>query len=136
MQPRGRFGALDVDGKRVARLPTRSRDGDGSWINGGFFVFSPRIGDYIDGDDTVWEQEPLRRLAPRASCRPTSTTASGSRWTRSARRPELEELWQTGRAPWKVVVVSFWRGRRVLLTGHTGFKGGWLALQLRSSAPR
>ncbi len=68
--------------------------GDGGWINGGFFVLSPEVLDYIDGDDTIWEQEPLERLAAR---RPAdgvrSTTASGSRWTRCATSIHLEELW-------------------------------------------
>jgi glucose-1-phosphate cytidylyltransferase len=57
-QPPGRFGALEADGASV--LGFREKPiGDGGWINGGFFVLDPRVGDYIDGDQTVWEREPL-----------------------------------------------------------------------------
>ena len=58
--------------------------GDGGWTNGGFFVLSPGVGRYIDGDDTVWEQEPCERSRARASSRATATRASGRRWTRCA----------------------------------------------------
>jgi glucose-1-phosphate cytidylyltransferase len=62
VQPPGRFGALDVDGNRVRQFEEKPR-GDGAWTNGGFFVLSPQVGGYIDGDDTLWEQEPMRSLA-------------------------------------------------------------------------
>ena len=62
VQPPGRFGALDVHGERVTRFREKPR-GDGTWTNGGFFVLNPEVGAYIEGDRTVWEAEPLRRLA-------------------------------------------------------------------------
>src|SRR2546421_4772682 len=62
VKPPGRFGALRVRGDRVERFEEKP-EGDGSWINGGFFVLSPRVGEYIEGDETVWEREPLERLA-------------------------------------------------------------------------
>lgn len=62
VQPRGRWGAVDIDGDRIHRYEEKPK-GDGGWINGGFFVLSPSVGDYIEGDDTVWEREPLQRLA-------------------------------------------------------------------------
>ena len=62
VQPPGRFGALDVEGARVREFEEKPR-GDGGWTNGGFFVLSPDVGRYIDGDDTVWEQGPMRSLA-------------------------------------------------------------------------
>ena len=61
-QPPGRFGASTTEGNRVTGFQEKPR-GDGGWINGGFFVLSPKVGDYIDGDATVWEQEPMTKLA-------------------------------------------------------------------------
>src|SRR5262245_9759610 len=62
VQPAGRFGALDVQGDAVRSFVEKPK-GDGAWVNGGFFVISPKALDYIDGDGTTWEQEPLTRLA-------------------------------------------------------------------------
>ena len=62
VQPPGRFGALDVHGDRVLHFREKPR-GDGTWTNGGFFVLNPKVGEYIEGDATTWEEEPLRRLA-------------------------------------------------------------------------
>ena len=61
-QPPGRFGALRHEGERVTGFQEKPL-GDGGWINGGFFVLSPKVGDYIAGDSTVWEREPMERLA-------------------------------------------------------------------------
>ena len=61
-QPPGRFGSLRLDGNRVTGFQEKPI-GDGGWINGGFFVLSPKVGDYIDGDASVWEREPMERLA-------------------------------------------------------------------------
>lgn len=62
VQPPGRYGALEVHGDLVTHFREKPR-GDGTWTNGGFFVLNPKIGEYISGDDTTWEEEPLRRLA-------------------------------------------------------------------------
>ena len=61
-QPPGRFGSLRLEGNRVTGFQEKPI-GDGGWINGGFFVLSPQVGDYIDGDSSVWEREPMERLA-------------------------------------------------------------------------
>ena len=75
--------------------------GDGGWINGGFFVLSPKVGDYIEGDSTVWEREPLEQLAAE---RQLSVYFHNGFWqpmdTLRDKR-YLEELWEQGRAPWK-----------------------------------
>lgn len=100
VQPPGRFGALDIDGSRITRF-TEKPQGDGSWINGGFFVLRPGVLDYIDGDDTVWEREPLERLArERQLC---AYTHPGFWQPMDTLRDKirLEELWQKGCAPWK-----------------------------------
>ena len=74
-----------------------------AWINGGFFVLSPAVLDYIAGDATLWEHEPLERLAARRpAVAPITTADSGSRWTPCATRHALEELWSSGNAPWKI----------------------------------
>jgi glucose-1-phosphate cytidylyltransferase len=101
VQPGGRFGALDVDGKRVAGFREKP-EGDDSWINGGFFVFSPRIGDYIDGDATVFEQEPLRRLSAEGQLSAYEHDGFWQPMDTIREKNRLEELWQTGNAPWKV----------------------------------
>ncbi|MGY4594590.1 hypothetical protein ACVWXL_002336 [Bradyrhizobium sp. GM22.5] len=61
-QPPGRFGAINYDGTRVTGFQEKPR-GDGGWINGGFFVLSPKIGNYVEGDATIWEREPMINLA-------------------------------------------------------------------------
>src|SRR5437660_36726 len=62
VQPPGRFGALDIEGDMIRRFHEKPR-GDGAWVNGGFFVLSPAVGEDIEGDATVWEEEPVERLA-------------------------------------------------------------------------
>jgi glucose-1-phosphate cytidylyltransferase len=100
VQPPGRFGALDMDGERVSHFEEKPR-GDGAWMNGGFFVLSPRIGRYLDGDETVWEQEPMRALARDGQL---ASYRHGGFWQAMDTlrdRNHLEELWSTGQAPWR-----------------------------------
>lgn len=100
VQPPGRFGALDLDGERVLSFQEKPQ-GDGSWINGGFFVLESAAIQTIDGDATVWEREPLERLAAEGQLgiyrhhgfwRPMDTLRD---------RVELEALWDRQAAPWK-----------------------------------
>ena len=100
-QPPGRFGAIRSEGRRVTGFQEKPI-GDGGWINGGFFVLSPEVGRYIEGDATVWEQEPMRRLADdgqlsvyfhRGFWQPMDTLRD---------KRHLEDLWASGKAPWKV----------------------------------
>lgn len=100
VQPPGRFGALEHEGNRVTGFAEKPR-GDGGWINGGFFVVSPQVDSTIEGDSTVWEREPLERLAReeqlsvyfhRGFWQPMDTLRD---------KRHLEELWAAGRAPWK-----------------------------------
>jgi glucose-1-phosphate cytidylyltransferase len=101
VQPGGRFGALDLDGNRVVDFREKPA-GDGSWINGGFFVLSPRIGDYIDGDETVFEQEPLRRLVAEGQLSAYAHEGFWQPMDTMREKGQLEELWRSGHAPWKV----------------------------------
>jgi glucose-1-phosphate cytidylyltransferase len=100
VQPPGRYGALRLDGARVDGFIEKPR-GDGGLINGGFFVLSPRVLDRIDNDATSWEHEPLAGLARDGEL---MAYVHGGFWQPMdtlRERNLLEELWQSGRAPWK-----------------------------------
>jgi glucose-1-phosphate cytidylyltransferase len=101
VQPSGRFGALDIDGERIRGYEEKPR-GDGGWINGGFFVLSPEVERYIDGDSSVWEQEPLERLA--ADDQLAAYRHDGFWYAVDTVRDKrhLQELWDAGDAPWKL----------------------------------
>ena len=100
VQPPGRFGALDVDGGRVRAFEEKPR-GDGSWTNGGFFVLSPGIDEYIDGDRTVWEQEPMRSLASEGELACYRHEGFWQAMDTLRDRNHLDELWTSGSAPWR-----------------------------------
>ncbi len=101
VRPPGRFGALAVDGDRVDGIIEKP-DGDGSWINGGFFVLSSKVLDRIEGDLTVWEQAPLESLASDGQL---AAYRHGGFWqpmdTLRDKR-YLDDLWASGNAKWKV----------------------------------
>ncbi len=101
VQPPGRFGALALDGDRVQSFDEKPR-GDGGWMNGGFFVCSSRVGEYIDGDDTVWEQGPLRGLARDGQLASYRHEGFWHAMDTLRDRNQLEELWGSGGAPWRV----------------------------------
>ncbi len=101
--PPGRFGALDIHGDRVRSFQEKPR-GDGAMINGGFFVLSPRVLDYIDGDDTLWEQEPLQRLAAEGELMAWQHAGFWQPMDTLRDKTYLEELWASGKAPWKTWV--------------------------------
>ena len=101
MQPPGRFGALRVEGNRVINFAEKPQ-GDGGWVNGGFFVLSSKVLRYIEGDQTAWEGAPMERLSTenqvtayfhRGFWQPMDTLRD---------KNHLEALWAAGRAPWKV----------------------------------
>jgi glucose-1-phosphate cytidylyltransferase len=100
VQPSGRYGALDVNGTTVRRFIEKPK-GDGGWINGGFFVLSPRCLDYIPGDATSWEGEPLTRLAADGELMAFEHTGFWQAMDTLRDKNQLEELWQGGNAPWK-----------------------------------
>ena len=101
MQPPGRFGALRVEGNRVVNFAEKPQ-GDGGWVNGGFFVLSPKVLGYIAGDKTAWEGAPMERLS---SERQVSAYLHHGFWQPMdtlREKNQLEALWTGGRAPWKV----------------------------------
>ncbi|RCW67356.1 glucose-1-phosphate cytidylyltransferase [Pseudorhodoferax soli] len=99
--PPGRFGALDLQDKKVMAFKEKPK-GDGGLINGGFFVLSPEVLDYITADDTVWEREPLERLAREGQLGAYEHTGFWQPMDTLRDKTHLEELWQSGAAPWKV----------------------------------
>ncbi|MEA2375927.1 MAG: glucose-phosphate cytidylyltransferase [Thermoleophilaceae bacterium] len=101
VQPPGRFGALDIEGDVIRSFHEKPR-GDGAWVNGGFFVLSPAVGDYIEGDGSVWEEEPVERLAQDGQLRAYRYDGFWRAMDTVRDRNVLEELWRSGGAPWKV----------------------------------
>lgn len=99
-QPPGRFGALDLAGHRITSFQEKPQ-GDGAWINGGFFVLSPRVIDYVAGDDTAWEREPMERLASEGQMSAYRHDGFWQPMDTLRDRNLLESLWQSGKAPWK-----------------------------------
>lgn len=99
VQPPGRFGALDVHGDRVTHFREKPR-GDGAWTNGGFFVLEPGVVKYLSGDETVWEEEPLRRLAHENEL--ASFRHEGFWQVMDTLRDKqvLQDLWDSGHPPW------------------------------------
>jgi glucose-1-phosphate cytidylyltransferase len=98
--PTARFGGLELDGKTVTSFVEKPH-GDGGLVNGGFFVLSPGVLDYIAGDDTVWEQEPLRRLAAEGQLMAYEHLGFWHPMDTLRDKTHLEELWGSGQAPWK-----------------------------------
>ena len=101
VQPPGRFGVIDIEEDKIRDF-TEKPPGDGSWINGGFFVLEPDVFDLIDGDATSWERGPMETLA--RSGQLSAFRHSGFFHPMDTMRDKayLEELWTSGRAPWKV----------------------------------
>jgi glucose-1-phosphate cytidylyltransferase len=100
-QPPGRFGVLETVEDRVIRMKEKPL-GDGGWINGGFFVLSPKVLDLIEDDHTIWEAWPMQTLASQDQLRAYRHAGFWHPMDTLRDRHYLEELWISGRAPWKV----------------------------------
>jgi glucose-1-phosphate cytidylyltransferase len=101
VQPPGRFGALDIEGDQIRSFHEKPR-GDGAWVNGGYFLLSPRVGDYIAGDRTIWEEEPVERLASDGELRAYRHGGFWRAMDTLRDRNHLEDLWRSGEAPWRI----------------------------------
>ncbi len=100
VQPPGRYGALELHGDRITGFQEKPH-GDEGWINGGFFVLSPQVGEYIEGDETIWEREPMERLAQAGQLAAFKHDGFWYAMDTLRDKNELESLWASGRAPWK-----------------------------------
>lgn len=98
--PPGRYGALQREGDLVAGFTEKPR-GDGGWINGGYFVLSPQVLDFITDDDTSWEAEPLNALAQDQQLMSFEHAGFWQPMDTLREKNLLEELWQSGTAPWR-----------------------------------
>jgi glucose-1-phosphate cytidylyltransferase len=103
VQPPGRFGVFSIsDQDPVVHSFTEKPKGDASWINGGFFVLEPDVLDYIDGDDTIWEHEPMNRLAREGQLVAYRHDGFWQNMDTLRDKTVLLDLWASGSAPWKV----------------------------------
>jgi glucose-1-phosphate cytidylyltransferase len=103
VQPPGRFGAFHLE-EGQNRVPAfkEKPQGDGAWINGGFFVLEPSVMDYIPDDTTVWEQAPMEKLAREGMLAAYKHDGFWQNMDTLRDKNYLEELWQTGKCPWKI----------------------------------
>lgn len=101
VRPPGRFGALDLDRNRITRFLEKP-EGDGGWINGGFFILSPGVLEYIESDETVWERDPLENLARDGQLAAYRHRGFWQPMDTLRDKMLLEELWSEDEAPWKV----------------------------------
>ena len=102
VQPPGRYGLLDLDITGSVKGFQEKPQGDGGWINGGFFVLEPAVFDLIDGDSTTWEQEPMQQLAADGQLQAYQHRGFWQPMDTLRDRVHLEELWASGKAPWKL----------------------------------
>jgi glucose-1-phosphate cytidylyltransferase len=103
VQPPGRFGAIRLDQNQTLISSFREKpQGDGAWINGGFFIVEPESINYISDDSTVWEQEPLARMAREGKLSAYRHTGYWQNMDTLRDKIVLDELWQTENPPWKI----------------------------------
>ena len=100
VQPPGRFGSMDMQ-EHLIRGFHEKPEGDGSWINGGFFVLSPKVGRLIAEDSTIWERGPVEALAAEGELAAWPHHGFWHAMDTLRDKTELEELWTSGRAPWR-----------------------------------
>ena len=100
VQPPGRFGALKLEGDQVEGFLEKPR-GDGSWINGGFFVLSPKVESYLEGDSMPWEHAPMEKLAKDRQLGVFRHFGFWQPMDTLRDKTQLEEMWASGKAPWR-----------------------------------
>lgn len=101
VRPPARFGHLVFNGDRIDQFSEKPQTGEG-WINGAFFVLEPKVFDYIEGDDTQWEREPLEKLSQDGQLMAYRHTSFWQCMDTLRDKKLLEDLWQHGGAPWKI----------------------------------
>lgn len=100
VQPPGRFGALEIEGTQINSFLEKPQ-GDGGWINGGFFVLNPKVLSLISGDEILWEKQPLESLARQGQLQSFFHSGFWQPMDTLRDKNHLEELWASGKAPWK-----------------------------------
>jgi glucose-1-phosphate cytidylyltransferase len=101
VQPQGRFGALGIDNNNSVKSFVEKPSGDGMFINGGFFVISPKVLDLIDNDNTVWEKKPMEQLVKNNQLSAYKHKGFWQPMDTLRDKQHLEDLWSKGEAPWK-----------------------------------
>ncbi|MCS6774449.1 MAG: glucose-1-phosphate cytidylyltransferase [Anaerolineae bacterium] len=101
-RPPARFGDLKIEGDQVTRFAEKPQAG-GGWINAGFFVLHPRVLDFIEGDETIWERDPLERLVATGELMAYRHEGFWQPMDTLREKQYLEELWQSGKAPWRAM---------------------------------
>lgn len=101
ISPPSRFGVLEINNHKVASFKEKPAD-EASLINGGFFVLSPRVLDLIEGDATIWERDPLEKLAKKGQLSAYNHSGFWQPMDTLRDKVQLEELWLSGKAPWKI----------------------------------
>jgi len=101
VRPPARFGHFELDGDQIVEFSEKPQMREG-WINGAFFVLEPKVFDYVDGDDTQWEKEPLERLAKDGQLMAYRHDSFWQCMDTLRDKRLLENLWQSGNAPWKI----------------------------------
>jgi len=100
VQPPGRFGALEISGTQIDAFVEKPQ-GDGGWINGGFFILNPEVLERVEGDATLWERQPLESLAAQKHLQSFFHKGFWQPMDTLRDKNHLEELWASGNAPWK-----------------------------------
>lgn len=101
VRPPARYGHIEMDGDRIVEFSEKPQASEG-WINGAFFVMEPQIADYIEGDDTLFEREPLERLASEGQLMAYKHDDFWMCMDTMRDKVMLEGIWETGKAPWRI----------------------------------
>lgn len=102
IQPGGRFGVLDIDDSQTVRQFSEKAKEDGGWINAGFMVLEPKVFSYIEGDNTIFETEPLEKLAKQGELVAYRHEGFWKCMDTMRDKAVLDQLWNSGQAPWKI----------------------------------
>lgn len=117
VRPPARFGHLEFDGDRINKFSEKPQTAEG-WINGAFFVLEPEVYDYIDGDETQWEKEPLERLAADGQLMAYKHESFWQCMDTLRDKKRLEKMWESGNAPWKT-----WEDKPTYANSGNGTQG-------------
>jgi glucose-1-phosphate cytidylyltransferase len=102
VQPLGRFGSINIDSKNTIKNFSEKTKGDGQWVNGGFFILSKKIFNYIKNDQTIWEKEPIQKLAKEGQLKAFKHNKFWYSMDNLRDKEFLENLWNNNLAPWKL----------------------------------